>query len=288
MNATVDQEARAVIDHDAVMQALGPFDEFDFLGRGTFGQTYRVKRKSDEYAVKVIHLSGLAPYMLDREVEALRRINHPNVMAFREYSVVSIAGEDRPVLECEYVKGPSVEEALRQGALLNDEAEAHGFLAGLLLAAREMATNGVIHRDIKPSNISLRGGDWSAPVVLDFGLAKVVDMTSHTATPAWRGTWPFMAPEQLRGRRATYRSDLFAIATVVYLAGTGEHPYYRTVMRDPQELLHAIQGAQPPDPRLASDVFAGRDAEVIIRLLSAESHQRLSVERALADLEVAS
>ena len=273
-----------MISHDLVRSALGPFDDFQFLGSGTFGQTYRVRRGSDEFALKIIHFSGLAAYMLDREVEALRRLQHPNVMGLRSHGVVVLDGEDRPYLVCEYVNGPSVHKAGESGSKPSIAADLRTFLAGLLSAARELSLNGIIHRDIKPENIVLRGSSWREPVLLDFGVAKVVDMTSHTGLPAWRGTWPFMAPEQLRGKRASFRSDLFAIATVVYLAGTGSPPYHTSAMRDGQELLHRILNGPPTDPRRVSSLFDDDVAEVLLRLLSPESHQRLDVDRALSDL----
>jgi serine/threonine protein kinase len=279
-----ERKGYGVISHDHVQQALGPFDDFQFLGSGTFGQTYRVKRGMDVFALKVIHISGLAPYMLDREVEALRRLTHPNVMGFRSFGYVDIDGESRPYLECEYIDGPNVFEQLQNGDMPQTPAELHAFLSALLSAARELSHNGIVHRDVKPQNIALQGGSWLQPVLLDFGVAKVVDMTSHTRLPAWRGTWQFMAPEQLRGRRASYRSDLFAIATVAYLAGTGAAPYHSPAMRDPQELLKRILRRPPADPRSRSRLFDDAVAQVVLRLLSPESHQRLDVDRALADL----
>jgi serine/threonine protein kinase len=274
-----------VIPHDHVRQALGPFDEFQFLGSGTFGQTYRARRDGTEFALKIIHFSGLDPYMLDREVEALRRLSHPHVMGFRSQGSVELDGEERPYLVCEYVNGPNVHDALQTGPAPNTPVELRAFTIALLSAAKELSLNWIIHRDIKPENIVLREGGWDDPVLLDFGVAKVVDMTSHTKLPAWRGTWPFMAPEQLRGKRASYRSDLFAIATVVYLAGTNTAPYHTVGMRDGQELLRRIGRRPPTDPRQLSGLFDNDVAEVVLRLLSPESHQRLDVDRALSDLE---
>lgn len=273
-----------MIPHDQVRAALGPFDDFAFLGSGTFGQSYRVRRGGDVFAIKVIHVSGIAQYMIDREVEALRRLKHPNVMGLRSFDFVTIDGEARPCLECEYVDGPNVLEQLSRTGLPQTKDDVHAALAALLAAARELSANGIIHRDIKPENIVLRGGSWQEPVLLDFGVAKVVDMTSHTRLPAWRGTWQYMAPEQLRGKRATFRSDLFAIATVVYLAGTGVHPFLTPAVRDGQDLLKRIMRRPPTDPRARCSVFEDGVARVVLRLLSPESHQRLDIDRAIADI----
>lgn len=272
-----------VIGPSAIAAAIGPFDQLDFLGSGTFGETYHVLKGSEEYALKVIHYAGVPPYLVEREVEALSRVGHPNVMGLKSQGVLSIGGQDYPYLECEYIDGMNVDDALRARALPSTPGQVRAFLAGLLSGVREIGLHGIVHRDIKPMNIMVRGGDWSQPVVLDFGVAKIIDMTSHTQTPAWRGTWQYMAPEQLRGKRASPRADLFALATVVYEVGTGVPPYLTPGMHRHQ-LLSRILSGPPLDPRSASRLFLDAEAEVVLRLLSAESHERLSVERALADL----
>jgi serine/threonine protein kinase len=158
-------------------------------------------------------------------------------------------------------------------------------LSGLLAGIAEIHDLGIIHRDIKPANVALRDGDWGAPVLLDFGLAKVLDMSSHTALGQLVGTTTYMAPEQLRGRPARRRSDLFAAATVVYEAGTGQHPFLTPTTSTVQSLHDAIQAGPPTDPRDLSDVWPDDAAEVVLRLLSYAAHARLGITRALRDLE---
>lgn len=275
------------LDPQVLSDGLGAFDEVEELGHGTFGTTFRVARGDDEYAVKVIHLEGLPPYLWDREIRALKHAEHPNVVGFRTSGHFSLNGRDYPYLECEYVDGGSARKNLDEGSRPDTGDKLRELLSGLLTGVDEIHELGIIHRDIKPANIALRGGDWGRPVLLDFGLAKVLDMSSHTMLGQMRGTPPYMAPEQLRGRPARRRSDLFAIGLVVYEAGTSQHPFLTPTTSTTQALHDAIQAGPPKDPRELADFWPNEVAEVVLRLLSYPAHARLGISQALRDLESA-
>ncbi len=275
------------LDPQILTDGLGAFDEVEELGHGTFGTTFRVVRGDDEYAVKVIHLEGLPPYLWDREIRALKDAEHPNVVGFRTSGHFSLNGRDYPYLECEYVDGGSARKNLDEGSRPDTGDKLRELLTGLLAGIDEIHELGIIHRDIKPANIALRGGDWGRPVLLDFGLAKVLDMSSHTMLGQMRGTPPYMAPEQLRGRPARRRSDLFSIGLVVYEAGTSQHPFLTRTTSTTQALHDAIQAGPPKDPRELADFWPNEVAEVVLRLLSYPAHARLGISQALRDLESA-
>jgi serine/threonine protein kinase len=273
------------IDQQILTDGLGAFDEVEELGHGTFGTTFRVVRGDDEYAVKVIHLEGLPPYLWDREIRALQAAEHPNVVAFRTSGNFTVNHRDYPYLECEYIDGRSARDNLDAGSRPDTGDKLRELLTGLLAGVAEIHDLGIIHRDIKPANIALRGGDWGSPVLLDFGLAKVLDMSSHTALGQRVGTTAYMAPEQLRGRPARRRSDLFAVALVVYEAGTGRHPYLTPTTSTVQSLHDAIEAGPPTDPRELADFWPNEVADVVLRLLSYAAHARLGITQALRDLE---
>lgn len=275
----------AAVDASVVTEGLGAFDEIEELGQGTFGTTFRVVRGDDEYAIKVIHLEGMPPYLWDREIRALKTAEHPNVVAFRASGFFALEGRDYPFLECEFIDGGSVRRNLDEGDQPSDGEKLRELLTGLLAGAAEIHDLGIIHRDIKPANVGLRGGDWGRPVLLDFGLAKVLDMSSHTAMGALVGTTAYMAPEQLRGRPARRRSDLFAIATTVYEAGTGRHPFRSAEVNTVQSLHDRIEAGSPDDPRELAEFWPEDVATVVLRLLSYPAHARLGISQALRDLE---
>jgi serine/threonine protein kinase len=275
------------LDPQILTEGLGAFDELEELGNGTFGTTFRVVRGDDEYAIKVIHLEGLPPYLWEREIRALQAAEHPNVVAFRGSGHFSAGDRDYPFLECEYVDGGSARNNLDAGSRPGTGDKLRELLTGLLAGVAEIHDLGIIHRDIKPANIALRGADWGQPVLLDFGLAKLMDMSSHTLLGNLRGTTGYMAPEQLRGRPARRRSDLFAIALVVYEAGTGQHPFLTAATGTVQELHDAIEAGPPQDPRALADYWPDEVANVVLRLLSYPAHARLGITQALRDLEAA-
>jgi hypothetical protein len=84
------------LDPQILTDGVGAFDELEELGHGTFGTTFRVVRGDDEYAIKVIHLQGLPPYLWERDIRALQAAEHPNVVAFRASGHFNLNGRDYP------------------------------------------------------------------------------------------------------------------------------------------------------------------------------------------------
>jgi serine/threonine protein kinase len=270
---------------EVVVAGLGAFDELTKLGSGTFGTTFRAVRGADSYALKVIHAPDLQQYLWDREITALRRTDHPNVVGFRAAGSFKVGGKEYPYLECEFIDGGTVRDALNANRRIVKPEALRGFLAGVLTGLAEIHDLGIIHRDIKPENIALRDGEWEAPVVLDFGLARILDMSTHTKYPAHMGTFQYMAPEQLKADVARTRSDLFATGVVVYEAATGAHPFIegQTTL---QGLYEQIERGPLRDPmQVAATAWTPKLRDVVRRLLSFHGHQRLSAARALRDLE---
>lgn len=273
------------LDPDVVSEGLGAFDEIEELGHGTFGTTFRVASDDDVYAVKVIHLEGMPGYLWEREITALSGVDHPNVVGFRRASTFEVDGREYPFLECEYIDGGSIEKNLKAGRQPEDGETLRALLTGLLAGAAEIHDLGIIHRDIKPANIALRDADWGQPVLLDLGLAKVAEMSSHTPYGEFRGTAAYAAPEQLRGEPARTRSDLFAIGVAVYEAGTGQHPYMTDEIISRQTMHDRIAEHIPTDPRELADFWPDDVAEVVLRSISYAAHERMRVQRALRRLE---
>lgn len=269
---------------EQVAQGFGAYDEIEFLGSGSFGDTYRILRGDDEFVLKILRTPGRPDYLWERELESLRRVDHPNVVGFLDSGVLSIDGNDHAYLTCEHVSGGDV--GARIGAHdLPSEVELRELLTGLLAGVSEIHDLGILHRDIKPANVALDEGDWGRPVLLDFGLARVLDMSTHTAYPAMMGTPAYMAPEQLRGQPARRRSDLFSLAAVVYEAGTGRHPYRSPTVTTVQGLHDRIKAGPPDSPSSIRSEFPDDVEHVVTRLLSYWGHERLGISEALQDLE---
>ncbi len=271
------------ITRELITEGLGAFDELDPLGSGQFGTTYRALRGEREVAIKVIHRLDMPRYLWDREITSLRGVDHPNVVGFYDAGSFHAGGHELLFLECEYINGGSIERSLERGSKPSGD-ELRQLLSGLLAGIGEIHDLGIIHRDIKPANVALRDRLWGRPVLLDFGLAKVLEMSTHTMLGQMVGTTQYMAPEQLRGKPARTRSDLFAVGLVVYESGTGVHPFLAPDVTTVQTLYDRIVAGAPQDPREDCD-WPDDVADIVLRILSPEPHERLSVGRAMRDLE---
>jgi serine/threonine protein kinase len=271
------------ITPEMVAEGLGAFDEIEFLGKGEFGTTYRTLRGESEVVVKIIHRINMPRHLWDREIASLKSVDHPNVVGFHQAGSFQVSGHEFLFLECEFIPGGSIAQHLERELAIGEALRQ--LLSGLLAGIIEIHDLGIIHRDIKPANVALRDGGWGRPVLLDFGLAKVLDMSSHTVLGQMVGTTRYMAPEQLRGKPARTRSDLFAVGLVTYEAGTGQHPFLdgEPPAETVQTLYDRILSGPPCDPR-EHHTWPDDVAEVVLRILSAEPHKRLSPGRAMRDL----
>ena len=254
-----------------------------FLGRGAFGETWRITDSASQTrAVKVVLDDQYPQALLEREVRGLQRVADPRVVTLHEVQTVNLPIGSRPALVFEFVDGGDV--AGRIGTQTWPSfAAATAFLRELLGAVTALHAVDTVHRDVKPENVALRGASWSSPVLLDLGLAKLLNVESMTQYPTLMGTLPFMAPEQVRQEPARKAADVWAVGVVAHILLAHEHPFFddrsRAVL--PEEALDRMRaGAKPLPPQVPEAT-----ATIVRRLLSFEAHQRGSAARAYRDLE---
>ncbi len=211
------------------------------------------------------------------EVRLARQVSHPNV--YRVYDAGEIDG--RHFLTMEYVDGEDLASLLRRiGRLPRDKAVeiARQICAGLQ-AAHE---RGVLHRDLKPANVMIDGRGKAR--ITDFGLAVLAsdrgrgtDAEGARAVAAGPGTPAYMAPEQLEGRDASARSDIFALGLVLYEMFTGKRAFDAATM---PELARLHQESTPASPRYIVDGIDPAIERAILHCL--EKDPRLRPSSALA------
>ncbi len=210
-----------------IEQALGPCDEVARVGSpGGSGECWRVVQGGEVLACKVV-VKGSEPERFQREVTALERIHSPRVVSVLGHGELTTAhdGQTHPYLLSEFLEGGDVRDNLAAGQ--PDDAQLRAFLAATLEGIEQLHAADIIHRDLKPENIVLLGGDWARPLIIDLGLSRLVDLSSLTVYPWAGGTWPYMAPEQLRAERAIDRTDLWALAVIAGELAAGQHPFWR-------------------------------------------------------------
>ena len=236
------------------------------LGAGGMGEVYRARdtRLNRDVAIKILpaHLSTEADIRLrfEREAHAISNLSHPNICTLHDIGHQD--GIDYLVLE--YIEGESLADRLAKGRLpIEQVLRLSVQIADALSTAHR---SGIVHRDLKPANIMLAK---SGAKLLDFGLAKVVAEqekapSSVTSLPTERhqitaagtilGTFQYMAPEQLEGREADARTDLFALGAVIYEMATGTRAFtgktqaslIGAILRDDPPSMSSVQPMTPP------------------------------------------
>ncbi len=233
---------------------LGPYEILAPLGVGGMGEVYKAKdtRLDRTVAIKVLPSRFSADPQFrerfEREARAISSLTHPYICAL--YDIGQQDGTDFLVLE--YLEGETVAARLAKGAIPLDQALQY---AVQIAAALDHAhRHGIIHRDLKPGNIMVTK---SGVKVLDFGLAKssapavaTAGLSTLPTTPpnltapgTILGTFQYMAPEQLEGREADVRADIFAFGAVAYEMLTGKNAFEG---KSPASLIAAILEREPP------------------------------------------
>ncbi len=267
---------------------LGPYEIQAAIGAGGMGEVYRATdtRLGRTVAVKVLPAALAADperrRRLEREARIAGSLNHPHICTLYDIGEERLPESDASVryLVMEYLEGTTLEARLQKGRLPVEQAVAFGIqIADALDKAHR---RGVVHRDLKPGNLMLTK---SGVKLLDFGLATqqnaatgptsqipTVDLQERITTQgAIIGTLQYMAPEQLEGREADARTDIFAFGALLYEMVTGARAFQSGSQAG---LIGAILR---DDPRPASELAPDTPpllARTISRCLSKDRDDR--------------
>jgi eukaryotic-like serine/threonine-protein kinase len=247
----------------------------EYLGTGSYGETWRIEFSDGRsVARKFLYKDGYDVDRLAREVEGLRRVDSPFVVELLGVGDITFRKRAVPYLDFEFIAGGSLENWIANNGKVT-EREAVGLASGLLLGVAALHEAQVLHRDIKPANIGLRDGDLARPVLLDLGLAKLLDLESITQYPSHVGTAMYMSPEQLRGERAGKGADVWAVGVVLHEVLSRRHPFFRD--GEKLTLAEVLERLASP-PALSSATPALQ--RLVTRCLLPEPYQRGNAARA--------
>ena len=229
---------------------LGPFEILAPIGAGGMGEVYRAR---DARLDRTVAIKVLPQHVLDhptrrqrfeRESRVASRLSHPHICALYDIG----HQDDVHFIVMEYLAGQTLSERLRAGVLPMSEAVRYAI--EITDALDHAHRQGVVHRDLKPGNIMLTPGGAK---LLDFGLARFEhEPALSTAGPlteslsgegAILGTLHYMAPEQLEGREADARTDIFSLGAVLYEMVTGRQAFAGTTS---VSVITAILNRDPP------------------------------------------
>ncbi|HUS18657.1 MAG TPA: protein kinase [Terriglobales bacterium] len=238
---------------------LGPYEVVSAIGAGGMGEVYRARdiRLERDVAIKVLPESFAQDAdrlrRFEQEARVISALNHPNILNIYD---VGKSGE-APFLVAELLEGETLGHRLLSGPLPQRKAvETAAQVARGLAAAHE---KGIVHRDLKPDNVFLTQD--GRVKILDFGLAKnvrseafsvaasmaTVDspaVASPTAEGQVLGTVGYMSPEQVRGKAADHRSDIFSFGAILYEMLSGKRAFKKD---SGVETMSAILNEDPPE-----------------------------------------
>jgi serine/threonine protein kinase/Tol biopolymer transport system component len=267
---------------------LGPYEVIARLGAGGMGEVYRARdtRLGREVAVKVLPATfSNDPDRLrrfEREAEAASLLNHPNITA-----VYDIGTHDgAPYVVSELLEGGTLRSRLASGALTPRRAIEFAIQAARGLAAAH--DKGIVHRDLKPENLFVTKD--GRVKILDFGLAKLIrpEPTTSAATEPGvvLGTFGYMSPEQVRGKLADPRSDIFSFGAIFYEMLSGHRAFRGD---SAASTMSAILTREPPElSTLNPNVHPGLE-RIVRHCLEKDPEERFQSARDLAfDLEALS
>ena len=235
---------------------LGPYEILGQIGAGGMGEVYRAKdpRLGRDVAIKVLPATfsedGDRLRRFEQEAKAAGVLNHPNITAVYDFGEASGA----PFVVQELLDGETLRSTLAGGKLSTRRASDYAMqIAHGLAAAHD---KGIVHRDLKPENLFVtRDGRVK---ILDFGLAKLTQADSGGSSALTniptetRGTEPgvvlgtlgYMSPEQVRGKPADARSDIFSFGAILYEMLAGRRAFHGDSAAD---TMSAILREDPPD-----------------------------------------
>src|SRR6476646_1348764 len=243
-------------------EQLGHYKIVSMIGRGGMGEVYLGTDTRLDRSVAIKVSSREFNDRFEREARAISTLNHPNICTLHDI------GPNYLVME--YIEGELLSKLIGRGPLPLDKALSYAVQIVDALAAAH--AKGVIHRDLKPGNIIVTK---NGAKVLDFGLAKVsaekisAESAANIQTitePITRagdilGTLYYMSPEQVEGREADERSDIFSFGVVFYEMITGQRPF----TGDTQAAVLAALLKDPPPPMSQRQPATPRALERVVR-----------------------
>jgi len=247
------------------------------LGKGAFSLVYEVTDRSNgqKFAIKVINKSELGKEYeknLKMEVDILKQVSHPNIIALKEL----FDTKDKLYLVMELVTGGELfDKIVEKGSY--SETDAATIIRKIVSAVEYLHSMNIVHRDLKPENLLLKSAENDLEVALaDFGLSKIVG--SQTLMQTACGTPSYVAPEVLNATGYDREVDLWSIGVITYIILCGFPPFYGDSVN---EIFEQIMDASYDYPaEYWTDVSASAK-DFIDKLLVVDVTKRMTASHAL-------
>jgi eukaryotic-like serine/threonine-protein kinase len=273
---------------------LGPYEIIAPLGAGGMGEVYSAKdpRLGRQVAIKILPSAYAADSLglqrFEQEARAAAQLNHPNIVAIHDIGT----SEGAPYVVMELLEGETLRQRIAEGPLPVRKVIDYAIQIALGLAAAH--DHGIVHRDLKPENIFITSD--GRVKILDFGLARVIPgkgieepgltISQRTDPGTVLGTMGYMSPEQVRGKPADQRSDIFSLGVILHEALTGKRAFHGD---SSAEVMSAILREEPSDLSALGHAIAPALDRILRHCLEKKREQRFQSAHDLAfDLQVLS
>jgi serine/threonine-protein kinase len=257
------------------------------LGRGAMGVVYKALDSVLErpVAVKTVNITLEREYAdkyekrFYQEARAAGSLNHPNIVTIHD---VGKAG-DVVFMAMEYIEGVELRSLIGEGRPLR-VAQALSIAAQIAEALAYAHQRGVVHRDIKPANIMVLA---NGPVkITDFGIARMRGSRDLTQTGMMLGSPKYMSPEQVIGKRADHRSDIFSLGVILYEMLCGAAPFNG---ENVTALMYQIVNFVPPTPSGVNEAVPEMLDYIVAKMIAKPIEERypdaVELARDLRDCE---
>jgi eukaryotic-like serine/threonine-protein kinase len=220
----------------------GRYEIKEILGEGGMGVVYRafdLKTRSS-VALKTMKDGSdpIAVELFSKEWTVLAGINHPNIVDIRDVGEIEEGGQKKPFFVMPLLPGVTLGKLIETSSTRLSVERVVAIVVQVCRGLHRAHEAGLVHRDIKPSNILVMEDDTAK--IIDFG---VVHLSGTQSITGQKGTWQYMAPEQLDMKPVSRSSDIFSLGVVCYESLTGRKPFARTSL---PETAEAVRRYIPP------------------------------------------
>ena len=268
---------------------LGKYELQESLGQGGMAEVWKARdTQLQRYvAIKLLHANFQEdPTFIarfEREAQLIASLHHPNIVQIHDLRVSRPPESDTPIayMVMAYVEGQTLADYISSTSARGkypSPVEIVNLFTSISLAIDYAHQKGMIHRDIKPANILLDKHNtlinpMGEPILTDFGLARLLGMSSSTHSAVQMSTPLYTSPEQARGYPGNERSDLYALGIILYEIVTGVTPFRGDT---PAAVVSQHLNAMPPSPVLINPNIPPALSVVLLQCLQKDPNRRFS------------